>query len=194
MTPCFWGLQRMVDIPARFGQRAGMEQHLIDAAATGFLVKIAWYVVTALITGGVAVIGTLLWGRGGRRRLVKNTECLNKRFATLEARASMPAINHIVNYNAGADAHDHDRQLRNAIEAKTTQNLKETIRRLPQIPLGDGHTYARLPGGTNIVTMADGTMRLALPVELSANFEGNIAGSLSVTVEKIPASKGEGQE
>ena len=119
---------------------------------------------------------------------------LEDRIAAVEAQVRSSGLNQTFNFYAGADAHDHDRQLRNAIEAKTTQNLKETIRRLPQIPLGDGHTYARLPGGTNIVTMADGTMRLALPVELSANFEGNIAGSLPLTMEKIPASKGDKQD
>ena len=89
---------------------------------------------------------------------------LRDRIAALEDRARSPAINQTVYFNIGVDAHDHDRQLRNAIEMKTTQNLKETIRSLTQMPLGDGHTYARLPDGTNIVTMADGTMRLALPV------------------------------
>ena len=164
-----------------------MEQPLIDAVATDLLVKIAWYVVTPLITGAVAVIGTLLWGRGGRRRLVEDNKSLNKRLSALEARASIPAINNIVNFNAGAYAHDHDRQLREAIEAKTTQNLKETIKRLPQLPLGDGHSYARLPNGTNIVTMADETIRLAIPKPLSATASfGPITAS--ATLRKRPAS------
>ena len=64
------------------------------------------------------------------------------------------------------------------------------------MPLGDGHTYARLPAGTNIVTMADGTMHLALPVELSASFEGGLVGRLSaaVLVTKAPPSEGEGDD
>ena len=160
-----------------------MEQHLVDAAAADFLVKIAWYAVTALVTGGGAVIGTLLWGKGGRKRLLEDNKNLNKRIAALETRASMPAINQTFNFNTGADADDHDRQLRKAMEAKTVHGLKETIKRLPQMPLGDGHSYARLPDGTNIVTMADGTVRLALPVRLSVSFGGGLDGSLSATVE-----------
>ena len=143
-------------------------QHLLDAVTADLLVKIGWYVASVIITGVLAVIGTLLWGRGGRRRLVENNKCLNKRIAALEARASMPAINQTFNFNAAADAYDHDRQLREAIEAKTVHGLKETIDSLPQHPLSDGHTYAQLPDGTNIVLMADGTVRLALPIRVSA--------------------------
>ena len=47
------------------------------------------------------------------------------------------------------------------------ERLRETVESLPQKPLGDGHTYAELPHGTNVVSMADGTMRLALPVRIS---------------------------
>ena len=75
------------------------------------------------------------------------------------------------NYNAGANPQDHDRQLRDAIKTKTTQNLKETINSLPQHPLSEGHTYATLPNRTNIVTMADGSIRLALPVRLSGRWK-----------------------
>ena len=179
-------LHRKVDGPARFGQRAGMEEQIKDAwlwlgkEITEFGFR--WLVV-AIVSGGLAVLGALIFGRGYKRRI-----------KALEDQARSSGINQTFNFNFGSNADEYDRQLREAIEAKTTQNLRETIRRLPQTPLGDGHTYARLPGGTNIVTMADGTMRLALPVELSANFEGNILGSLSVTVEKIPAPKGEGRE
>ena len=133
------------------------------------------WLVVVILTAGFAVIGTLLFGRGYKKRI-----------AALEARASMPAIHQTFNFNAGADAHDHEHQLRNAIEAKTVQDLRETIKRLPQHSLGDGHTYAKLPDGTNIVTMADGTMRLALPMRLSASFEGGLDGSLSASVTKDP--------
>ena len=157
-----------------------MELHLIVAAATALLVKVAWYVVTAIVTGVVAMIGTLLWGRGGRKRL-------NNQVAALEALASMPAISHIVNFTVGADAQDNERQLRNAVEAKTSQKLKETIRRLPKKPLGDGHSYARLPDGTNIVTVADGTIRLAIPKPLSATASADPI-TASSTLLKRPAS------
>ena len=60
--------------------------------------------------------------------------------------------------------------LREELSAKDVQiaKLKEVARKLPQKPLGDGHTYAQLPDGTNIVSMADGTVRLALPIRVSA--------------------------
>ena len=116
---------------------------------------------------------------------------MKKSIAALQDQARSPTITQTfitqtLNFNVGADAHDHDRQLRNAIEAKTVHGLKETINRLPQHPLGDGHTYATLPDGTNIVTMADGTVRLALPVRLSAAFSSGLLGSLSATVTKAP--------
>ena len=136
-----------------------------------------WLVLGGLSLGSF-VLGALVFGRGYKKRI-----------AALEARASMPAINQTFNFNAAADGHDHVRQLREAIEAKTTQSLKKTIRGLSQIPLGDDHTYARLPDGTNIVSMADGSFRLAIPIIIEASFKGSLDGSLSVTVEKIPAPK-----
>ena len=141
---------------------------------------------TAVGSGCLAVIGTLLWGRGGRKRLIKDNKCLNERVAALEVRASIPAINQTFNFNA--DAHDHDRQLRDAIEAKTVDGLKETINCLPQYPLGNGLTYAKLPDGTKIVTMADGEIRLAIPVHVEpgiASASEPIA-DMSVTVVSLP--------
>ena len=44
------------------------------------------------------------------------------------------------------------------------EKIREAIKDLEHKPLGDGHKVARLPDGTNIVTMADGSLRLALPV------------------------------
>ena len=63
------------------------------------------------------------------------------------------------------------------------RDLKTAVSRLPQKPLGEGHTYAELPSHTNIVTMADGSIRLALPIPVSATFEGGLGGELSGTVE-----------
>ena len=49
----------------------------------------------------------------------------------------------------------------------------------------------RLPDGTNIVTMADGTMQLALPVRLSAAGSFGIAVSMSAAVLKVsPPERG----
>ena len=138
--------------------------------------------VEALWLVGGAVLGVLgVKGFYGKR--YRSTQA---RIAALEARTSMPAISQTFNFNAGAGAHDHDRALRNAIETKTVQDLRETINSLPQYPLGEGHTYATLPDGTNIVTMVDGSIRLALPVRLSVNFSGGLGGSLSASVTKDP--------
>ena len=79
-----------------------------------FIQEVAAFGLRWLVVGVLAMLGVLLFGRNYKRRI-----------AALEARASMPAINNIINFNTGTYAHDHDRQLREAIEAKTTQNLKE---------------------------------------------------------------------
>ena len=140
-----------------------------------------------VIVGAFAVLGTLIFGRGYKRRI-----------KALEDRARSPAIEQTFNFYPSSNADEHDRQLRDAIEAKTTHNLKETIKRLPKLPLGDGHSYAQLPDGTNIVTMADGTVRLALPVRLSVSFSGGLDGSLSASVTTVLTHGGdkpdEGQE
>ncbi len=124
----------------------------------------------------VGMIGVWRWLMGHK---------LRNRIAALEARERSSGISQVITvHHHGNVIHDYGHQLRDAIDAeKTTQNLRETIRDLPQIPLGDGHTYAELPNHTNIVTMADGSMRLALPISLSASFEGELEGELSATVE-----------
>ena len=136
------------------------------------------WLVLAVLSLGSSMLGTLIFGRGYK-----------KRSAALEARASMPAINQTFNFNPGADAQDHDRQLRIAIEAKTVQGLKETINSLPQHPLADGHTYATLPNGTNIVTMGDGTVRLALPIRVSAGESNHKWSTSQPTVTHRRASE-----
>ena len=142
-----------------------------------------WLVLTVLSLGAF-VLGALVFGRGYKQRI-----------AALEARTSMPAINQTFNFPAGANAQDHDRQLRDAIKTKTTQNLKETINSLPQHPLSEGHTYATLPNRTNIVTMADGSIRLALPVRLSAAGSVGIAVSMSAAVlKRSPPERGKPDE
>ena len=180
------GLQRKVDNRPESRQRGKMEEHLIDAATAELLVKIAWYAAAAVISGGVAMIGTLLWGKGGRKRLIENNKCLNKRIAALEAQYRAPAIQQTINFHSDVDIKKHERQLREAVESETADNLKQTIRSLPQMPLGDGHTYACLPDGTNIVSMADGTMRLALPVNVSVSISSGVPTvSASLTTEPV---------
>ena len=132
-------------------------EEILNTKVSELLVQGVWFVVAAVGGAGAAMLSMLIFGRGYKKRI-----------AALEARVSMPAINQTFNFNPAADAHDHDRQLRVAIEAETTQSLTETLRSLPQMPLDDGHTYARLPDGANIVSMADGTVRLALPIQVPA--------------------------
>ena len=61
---------------------------LIDGAIAIFLAKGIWYLGTALVAGVGAVIGTLLWGRGGRKRLVEDNKSLKSRVGALEAKPS----------------------------------------------------------------------------------------------------------
>ena len=113
---------------------------------------------------------------------------LRDRIAALEEQDRTSGISQVITVHGDVNIHDYGRQLRHAIEAKTSQNLTETIRSLPQIPLSDGHTYARLPDGTNIVSMADGSFRLAIPIVLDVAFEGGLRGDLkaSISLERSP--------
>ena len=99
--------------------------------------------------------------------LEAETDSLRAERAGLKAELAQPAIHQTFNYHGDVNIETRNHRLRDAIDAATVQGLRETINRLTQHPLRDGHSYAELPRGTNIVTMADGTMRLALPVELS---------------------------
>ena len=118
-----------------------------------FLADIAGLVefLIAAASVGLGVLGTLMFGRRYKQRI-----------AALETR---PAIHQV--FNVRDDVADQERELRDAIAAGTTQGLHETIRSLPQHPLGEGHTFAELPAGTRLVSMADGSFRLAMPVRLS---------------------------
>ena len=135
--------------------------------------------------GGVMFATWLVWEATGLWRR------LGRRAESTPAKAQ-PVINQTFNFSAGTAPDDLARQLRDEMEGTTVRGLKETIRRLPQHPLGDGHTYAELPDGTSIVSMADGSYRLALPVRLSVDFRGNLDGSLSLSPEvkkKPPATE-----
>ena len=112
---------------------------------------------------------------------------LRDRIAKLEEQDRTSGISKVITVHGDVNIHNYNRQLLNAIEAKTVHNLKETIYRLPQTALGDDHTFARLPNGTNIVSLADGSFRLAIPIPLSVGFQGRLDGSLSASVTKTPA-------
>ncbi len=138
--------------------------------------------VWLLGTGIGAVLGVLMFGRGYKKKIAamaREIGELQRQAKEKPAPAAQPAINQVVVFSATAS--DPSRELRNAVQAKTVQGLKETINRLPQHPLGDGHAYTKLPDGTNIVTMADGTIRLALPVRLQVDMPGQITPKDTIT-------------
>lgn len=69
-----------------------------------------------------------------------------------------------------------DRLAANNLELR---DMRETIGKLPMEPVGgdSGATYAELPNGTRAVKLPDGTIRLALPVRLSASLREEGGGS-----------------
>ena len=136
-----------------------------------------WLVVLGF-SGVSFVLGALIFGRGYKKRI-----------AALEARDISPGISQVIAVHGDVNVHNYAHQLRSAIEAKTTHSLTETLRSLPQMPLGDGHTYARLPDGTNIVSMADGSFQLAIPIAIDAAFEGGLRGDLNASVSLGPPPK-----
>ncbi len=148
-------------------------QFVLREAATHGLRHLAWL--------GIIGILTVFLGRRWRQ-MRRDIECLKKRVEENSRQVAMPAISHTINFNATAP--DRSQELQNAIEAKTAQNLRETVRSLTQYPLQGGHTYAQLPEGTNIVSMADGSYRLALPISLSVEFGGFGSGEMKVILKK----------
>lgn len=137
-------------------------QFVIDLVG---LAEALWAIGGAVI----GVLGTLIFGPRYKQRI----GALEAEIAAMKAR---PVINQTFNYNAAAP--DPELELRNAARDSTVQGLQETIGSLPQHPLEGGHTYAELPEGTRVVTMADGSIRLALPVRLSATLR---IGSVTAT-------------
>ena len=71
-------------------------------------------------------------------------------------------------------------------EDVTLKSIRSTVNDLPQEPLGDGRTFTELPEGTNIVSMSDGSYRLAVPIDAPPlTFGGTIRGSLSLSPEVV---------
>lgn len=120
-----------------------------------------------LVIGALAVLGVLIFGRGYKRRI-----------AALEKRAAAPAITQTFNFNISGDMASN---IQAGMEGNTVRNLRETMRSLPQKPLVRGYTYAELPTGTKIVSMADGSYRLGLPTPVrhtvSVDLKGNVDDS-----------------
>ena len=130
--------------------------------------KAVWAIGGAVSTSVVAVLGWLIFGPRYKQRI-----------AVLEAR---PALSQTFHYNA-APAGDAFRAMEEAMGQETLRGLEETMRGLVQEPLEGGHTFARLPHGTNIVSMANGEYRLALPIVLKLEEHIIMAeGSAELTV------------
>ena len=149
-------------------------EDLVKAFMADVLVQAVFGLVVIIVLGVSAMLGALIFGRGYKKRI-----------AALETRASMSAITQTFTFRGDVNI---NRQLRDAIEAKTVDGLKETISCLPQYPLGNGHTYANLPDGTKIVTMADGEIRLAIPVHVEPGIASapEPTADMSVTVVSLP--------
>lgn len=65
--------------------------------------------------------------------------------------------------------------------------LRKVAESLPQKPPGtDGTTYAKLPAGTNIVTLPDKAIRLALPVRISGIGTTSFGSAASASLRKVP--------
>lgn len=115
---------------------------------------------------GVMLIGAWRWWMGHK---------FQRQIDALKAERGSPLIMNIVSGDGRLAPEALRHALREELESHDfdkTRSLRDTVARLPQKPLGDGHTYAELPPGTNVVTLADGSIRLALPVR--------IAGTLSI--------------
>ena len=143
-------------------------QAIVGATVAEAVIRILWAVLGGLLTA----IG--FWG-------------LRKRIAALERKEAQPPVQ-ILNVVTSGKELEPDairaalREELRGRDANQVDNLVETVNQLTQHPLGDGHRYATLPDGTNIVMMADGSVRLVLPVRISAHFKAR-SPSTHATVE-----------
>ena len=149
----------------------------LGAEIVGFGARWLLVVVVMLASGG--------WF-GWRYRDMK------RRLSKLESEESRVSI--VQTFNFRESAQDRRLELQGAMGAETTRSLQETIRSLPQQPLEGGHTYAELPHGTNLVSLADGSFRLAIPIDIEVHFEGKIEGKFSPEVTLVKAKEGENPE
>ena len=79
-----------------------------------------------------------------------------------------------------------NRDKRDEAAVYSLQEIKEAVESLPQHRFeGTNHTYAELPAGTNIVTMEDGSIRLAIPKQIAATFTAP-PSTASVALSKRP--------
>ena len=128
----------------------------------------------------------IIYGVKGRKKIdslkSKNKELRDQLDNCMQAKTNIGCIK-FVTYVASEGGNIINNDIQSSIEKDTTENLKNTIRSLDQKPFGDGHTYAKLPEGTRIVSMKDGSYRLAIPVLIKDSL--TIEASVSRPVVKI---------
>ena len=135
------------------------------------LAEVVWMIGGAV----VGVIGSLMFGRRYKERI-----------AALEERK--PSTPVVIHNTVGDSSEDILRMLKEINKADyALREIRAAVSNLPQKPLRPGITYSKLPSGTNIVHMKDGTLRLAVPVRLA------VSGSLGaptaiVKVDKVARS------
>ena len=135
--------------------------------------------IGALIGGLAVMLGVLIFGRNYKKRI-----------ANLERRGRV-----VINVGSPDNS---KREILDALESKSKrdeadkaavyslQEIKEAAASLPQHRFeGTNHTYAELPVGTNIVTMEDGSIRLAMPVQVAATVAAGGASVVSAGVTKV---------
>ena len=143
-------------------------------------------VVTVLLGTGVLIMLAILGLTGKRYQAVL------RRFKAVEDRDTPTSV--VV--NVGPD--NSNREILDALESMSRrdeadkaavyslQEIKEAAASLPQHRFeGTNHTYAELPAGTNIVTMEDGSIRLAIPKQIAATFTAP-SSTASVALSKRP--------
>ena len=131
-----------------------------------------------------------------RQRLVAMDADFKQRIAALEVEVrrlggAAPAVVNVNNYG-GDPSVIHG--LRDELEAKDLEllDLRTLVGRLTPKPVpGTSATYVKLPEGTRIVTMDDGSIRMALPIRVSAAFEGGLRGELQGTIENGDPPEGD---
>ena len=161
----------------------------VDAAIADIAVRFGWHAAAFVIGAVVAVISTLLWGKGGRKRLVdsnKRIEADNRRMgerlAVLEAQALVPAITNAVHVHPGVTPEELDRQVREAIRTTKTHGIEYALHTLERVPLeGDGAYYVDLPKGTIILRTDDGSLHLVLPIQIDLEENIRVESTLSTS-------------
>ncbi len=143
---------------------SGLLEAIVGATIVDFVVRAGFGAAGGLLT----VFG--FWG-------------LRRRVRALEDRQTSPAP--VVNvYNQADESRIlsalSDMETRAEARDLKLREFNEVVRTLPQRPLGGGHTVSALPDGTNVVTMADGTIRLALPVRIAGIGTSEVGGSASL--------------